>query len=119
MQTAAIGAGASGQEAVGTPSPRLVRAAHEFEAQMMKELLEPMTRSGSSLEGDDGEESASGSAGALGSYATEALGEAISAAGGLGIADRILKTLSHSGPAAGSGNEAGNLQGDRTIRASE
>jgi HAMP domain-containing protein len=26
-----------------TPQPRLVRAAHEFEAQMMKELLKPMT----------------------------------------------------------------------------
>ena len=35
------------------PQPRLVRAAHEFEAQMMKELLKPMTASGS-LTGDGG-----------------------------------------------------------------
>jgi Rod binding domain-containing protein len=103
MQLTAIGAEMTGQGASSTPSPRLVRAAHEFEAQMMKELLEPMTRSGSSLEGDDSDESASGSAGALGSFASEALGQAISAAGGFGIANKILKTLSHSGPPAGSG----------------
>ena len=29
--------------AEGAPSPRLVKAAHEFEGQMMKELLKPMT----------------------------------------------------------------------------
>lgn len=103
MQLTAIGAEMAQQEASGAPSPKLVRAAHEFEAQMMKELLEPMTRSGSSLEGEDDDESASGSAGALGSFASEALGQAISAAGGFGIANKILKTLSHSGPAAGSG----------------
>ena len=32
-------------------SPRLVRAAHEFEGQMMKELLKPMT-SGDALTGE-------------------------------------------------------------------
>ncbi len=32
--------------------PRLVKAAHEFEAQMMKELLKPMTES-RSFTGDD------------------------------------------------------------------
>jgi len=36
--TSAVGAG---DEA--TPQPRLVRAAHEFEAQMMKELMKPLT----------------------------------------------------------------------------
>ena len=34
------------------PQPRLVHAAHEFEAQMMKELIKPMT-SGCSLTGED------------------------------------------------------------------
>ena len=34
------------------PQPRLVRAAHEFEAQMMQELMKPLTR-GSSLTGED------------------------------------------------------------------
>jgi Rod binding domain-containing protein len=34
-----------------TPQPRLVHAAHEFEAQMMQELLKPMTQ-GEGLDGD-------------------------------------------------------------------
>jgi Rod binding domain-containing protein len=73
------------------PSPRLVRAAHEFEAQMMKELLKPMT----STNGLDGEESdtASGSGGALGEFASEALGRGLSEAGGFGIASSIVKQL--------------------------
>ncbi len=74
------------------PQPRLVRAAHEFEAQMMKELLKPLTAS-DSLTGTDGD---SGSNGALGDYAREALGRAISNAGGFGIANRILGQVSHS-----------------------
>jgi hypothetical protein len=39
-------------ESTNTPQPRLVRAAHEFEAQMMKELMKPLTR-GSSLTGEE------------------------------------------------------------------
>jgi hypothetical protein len=34
---------APGAQTATAPQPRLVRAAHEFEAQMMKELLKPMT----------------------------------------------------------------------------
>ena len=30
-------------QVIAGPSPKLVHAAHEFEAQMMKELLKPMT----------------------------------------------------------------------------
>lgn len=78
--------------------PRLVRAAHEFEAQMMKELLKPMTGS-DSLTGEDSESSSdsSGSAGALGEFAAEALGQALSESGGFGIANRIVADLSHAG----------------------
>jgi len=74
-----------------TPSPRLVNAAHEFEAQMMKELLKPMM----STNGLDGEENetASGSGGALGEFATEALGRGLSEAGGFGIASSIVRQL--------------------------
>jgi Rod binding domain-containing protein len=75
------------------PPPRLVRAAHEFEAQMMKELLKPLT-AGDGLTGSDDE---SGSTGALGDYAGEALGRALSEAGGFGIANRIIGHVSHSG----------------------
>jgi Rod binding domain-containing protein len=73
--------------------PRLVRAAHEFEAQMMKELLKPMTSS--TLEGS--EDSAEGSNGALGEFASESLGKALSEQGGFGIANQIIGHFSHSG----------------------
>jgi Rod binding domain-containing protein len=75
------------------PQPRLVRAAHEFEAQMMKEMLKPLT-TGDGLTGSDDD---SGSTGALGEYAGEALGRALSEGGGFGIATRILGQVSHSG----------------------
>ena len=75
------------------PEPRLVRAAHQFEALMMKELLAPMSRT--SLEDTDGEEP-----GILGDFASESLAGALSAGGGLGIADRIVHTLVRPGNAS-------------------
>ena len=75
-----------------TPQPRLVSAAHEFEAQLMKELLKPMNQAFSShLDGDDSEDD---DGGVLGEYATESLARALSNQGGLGIADRIIRNLS-------------------------
>lgn len=76
------------------PSPKLVATAHEFEAQMMKELLKPLASSGVSGDGDSGDDENSG--GALGAYATEAFGRALSNGGGFGIAKSILNSLSHS-----------------------
>lgn len=84
-----------------TPQPRLVRAAHEFEAQMMKELLKPMT-GGDGLTGED-DDAGSGAGGALGGFASEALGRALSERGGLGIANSILRDISHSGNKAKGG----------------
>jgi len=79
------------------PSPRLVSAAHEFEAAIMKELLAPMQPGNSTL-GSDSDESSSSP---LGSFAGDALGKAISESGGFGIAKSILRQLSaesnHSG----------------------
>jgi len=78
------------------PQPRLVKAAHEFEAAMMKELLEPLIPGHSGLEGGD-----SGSSSALSSFAGEALGQALSEHGGFGIAQSIIRQLTavsnHSG----------------------
>lgn len=74
--------------------PRLVKAAHEFEAQLMKELLRPLTAS-SGLPGDGDEDA--GETGTLGEFAAESLAGALSAHGGLGIASRILGDLSRSG----------------------
>jgi Rod binding domain-containing protein len=70
--------------------PRLVQATHEFEAQMMKELLKPLTGS-AKIGGDDPD---SGSGGELMDFATEALGQSLSRSGGLGVARTILHSLS-------------------------
>ncbi len=92
--TAATAAGTVNSGAQAAPPPRLVHAAHEFEAQMMQELLKPMTK-GNGLDGEDG--TASGSGSALGEFASEALGRALSDRGGFGIANGIIRELSHSG----------------------
>jgi Rod binding domain-containing protein len=72
-----------------SPSPKLVNAAHEFEASLMKELMAPLLP-GHDLSGEDEE----GSASALGEFAGEALAKAISEHGGFGIASGILRQLS-------------------------
>jgi flagellar protein FlgJ len=75
-------------------TPRLVLAAQEFEAQMMKELMKPMTSLNASQDG----ESEGGATGAVGEFAAEALAQAISRHGGFGVADRIIRSLSQTGP---------------------
>jgi len=109
-----IDGGAPGT-AAARPSPRLVRAAHEFEGQMMKELLQPMN-GGDALTGDEEE---SGAGGALGEFASETLGRALSQQGGFGIADRIVRDLSRSGNEGHAGKVTGNLHGDTVLRSSE
>ena len=91
----------SAQESTATsaqPSPRLVNAAHEFEASLMKELMAPLEPGHNLLDGEDEEGDSSS---ALSEFASEALGKAISEQGGLGIASSILHQLapgaSHSG----------------------
>jgi len=97
MQSIAALPTTSGAADTAVPQPRLVRAAHEFEAQMMKELMKPMTQK-SSLTGDDADsDGESGSGGALTEFASEALGRALSEQGGFGMANQIVKELSHSG----------------------
>lgn len=100
-----------------TPSPKLVRAAHEFEGMMLKELLKPMT-AGNGLTGDeDGDDAGSGSA--LGEFAGEALGQGISQQGGFGIADRIVAQLSHSGNALKSGKVTEKMHSNTVMGAAE
>ena len=70
--------------------PRLLKAAHEFEAQMMKELLKPVA-AGTSFTGD---EENSGSSEIMSGFASEALGRSLSEQGGFGIADSILRSIS-------------------------
>ncbi len=87
-------------------SPRLQTAAHQFEAAMMQQLLGPLTQQ---LEGMDGlgeDEDDGGSNQALTSFASEALGEALSLHGGFGIADSVLKKLKAEVAERHSGAEA-------------
>jgi Rod binding domain-containing protein len=97
VNTVAIEGVKEAGQAAGAAPPRLVRAAHEFEGQMMQELLKPMTNSDALTGEDSDSDSDAGSGGALGDFATEALGQALSQHGGFGIANRILKELGHSG----------------------
>ena len=98
--------------AASFPQPRLVHAAHEFEAQMMKELLKPIAAGGEFY----GEASESGSNGALSEFAVSALGESLSSAGGLGVAKAILHSFSQSEtrgrtfPVAGMTELTGDIQ---------
>ena len=85
--TSMHGAAASGE--TKAPEPRMVRAAHEFEAQMMKELLQPMSRNDALFREDDGDDK-----GILGEFASESLAGALSTGGGLGIADRLIHEIS-------------------------
>ncbi len=102
------------------PQPRLVRAAHEFEGQMMKELLKPMTGGDALTGAEDGDsDSGAGSEGALGEFASEALGQALSQRGGFGIADKIVKILSQSGHQQGGAKVTGNRHGNTVMRTPE
>lgn len=93
--THTAGAGACDNAQPVRPAPsRLVRAAQEFEAQMMKELLQPVSGDGALF---SEESSGSGPGGILGEFAGEALGQALSRDGGFGIARRIVGQLDHSG----------------------
>lgn len=79
-------------DARGITNPRLERAAREFEAVMLKELVAPMNRPGALFKDGDSDEG-----GVMGEYAAESLAGALSSMGGLGIADRIMKAFPGSG----------------------
>ncbi len=78
--------------------PRLVSAAHQFEASLMQELLKPLSESEDSGEDEQSgvggfsglTSSSEGSGSALMSFGSEALAKALSEKGGLGVACRIL-----------------------------
>jgi hypothetical protein len=115
----------AGAESDAQLDPKLVAAAHQFEASLMAELLKPLS-SGEAF-GGDGEDggaaggwgglsdltsSADGSGGALMSFGSEALAKAISDKGGLGIARQVLDHFEAAAEkakgAAGEERQAGN-----------
>jgi Rod binding domain-containing protein len=116
MQVGMIGEGAAAGQAGSAVSLRLVRAAHEFEGQMMKELLKPMTGDDALTGAEDDSDPGAGSTGALGEFASESLGQALSERGGFGIANRIVRELSQSGNRLRSGKVTGNLHQDTVVR---
>jgi len=75
---------------------KLVDAAHQFEGMLLEQLLKPLQKSqdgGFSQDADDDDRD--GSLDAMTSYGTEALSNAISKQGGLGIAKQIIRQVSH------------------------
>jgi Rod binding domain-containing protein len=94
-----------------------VKAAHEFEAQMMQELLKPLS-AGNGLDGEDGD-GASGSGGALGAFASEALGRGLSEQGGFGIADSIVRQLTAASNRQVTTQVTGNMHGNTAMKTHE
>ncbi len=83
MRIAGESVPAEAPAAAQRPSPRLVSAAHEFEASLMQEFLKPLTEDPlfSSGDADAGSESSHGSNSTLMSFGTQALAQALVAAG--------------------------------------
>jgi len=96
----------------GATDPRLKPAAHEFEACLMKEFLEPLQKD--VLFGEGGDDSNSGgSSNALMSFGSEALARALSERGGFGIAAKILD---HFGMGKGQTSDVAALQAGKRMK---
>lgn len=99
------------QAAASAVSPKLKAAAHQFEASLMQELLKPLQQdplfapdSSDSAGGFDSGSDGQGSSGALMSFGSEALAQAISEHGGFGIATKILDHFETEAKSASSVN---------------
>lgn len=71
---------------------KLVDAARQFESMMLQEMLKPL-KFGSSDAGDDSGSDGGGAADTIRGFATEAVGKAISAGGGFGLARQIIRQV--------------------------
>lgn len=96
-------AGAGGT--AGPPDPRLKPAAHEFEACLMKEFLQPLQKDPLCSEKGTGDDDGGGS-NALMSFGSEALARAISERGGFGIAAKIISHFDGSPGRAGTSGKS-------------
>ena len=74
---------------------KLADAAQKFEGMMLEELLKPMQRAGSGFAGEeDGDNpDRDGSMDTFSSYGVEAMAEALSKGGGLGLAKQVLHQI--------------------------
>jgi Rod binding domain-containing protein len=91
-------------EATVAPSPKLVKAAHEFEALLLQNWLEKMNHS---FPGDNSSLDAAHDT--VSSLGTQAIATALAARGGVGIAKMILRQLAAKGPHAETGQIKGNM----------
>ena len=91
MLVAGLTGGSAASGGLGAADPRLKPAAHEFEACLMKEFLEPLQHDALFGDGEDGDGGESeNSSSALMSFGSQALAKAISERGGFGIAEKII-----------------------------
>jgi len=101
MISSIAGTAAAPASSNATPSPKLVKAAHEFEAILLQSWLEKMNQSfvgeGGSL--DPGHDTMS-------SLGTQAIAQAMAARGGIGIASMILRQLQRHGDSEAPALEA-------------
>jgi Rod binding domain-containing protein len=86
--------GSLGATGAATPDPKLAKlasAAQSFEAMMLNEMLKPL-HFGAGV-ADGAEESEGGASDTIKGMATDALGKALAASGGVGIARKIVKQV--------------------------
>jgi Rod binding domain-containing protein len=103
MAVPAIGpAQAQPAEGGASPSPKLVKAAHEFEAILLQNWLEKMNHS---FPGDNSSLDAAHDT--VSSLGTQAIATALAARGGIGIAKMILRQLAGKEPQAETGQVKG------------
>jgi Rod binding domain-containing protein len=77
---------------------KLVDAAQQFEGMLLQEMLKSMQTDKDSMSADDGEPSSDDSNDTIRSFGTEAVANAISKGGGLGIAKQVIAkvTIEHA-----------------------
>jgi Rod binding domain-containing protein len=98
-----VQAAAQAATAEAARTTRLKKAAQEFESQMMSELLKPMQNDPLFAENDEG------ASATIQGMATQALGQAMAAQGGIGIAAKVLHSI------RGSENKIPAVAGSATV----
>lgn len=76
--------------------PKLAKAAQEFEAVFIRQLLKPLEKAGETGKGN----AVSSGSGVYGSMMVGAVADQASAGGGIGLAEMVLKALTDAGKAA-------------------
>ena len=99
------------------PTQRMDKAAHQFEAMLLQELLKPLTASEDDGNGDSGEGSLGGSStsGPLESFGTQAVAESLANSGALGFARQIERSLQHRAGASQTGGLSVETRAEETV----